>query len=199
MQSHVPAAPQVCTGGALAMKEKEEWDGMLTPLLHCVLCMGWVSWCGLLVYLVDIVDFIKHSFGKKAHRDVLPSLLKELGSTYKLLRFSSQQTQSEALQAVVKQCRMTWFHFARCLLRSNPGRPFIFEIAKWTGGESCGWVLCRPGCIVLCLFRLSSLQSLFLISSRVCWEETLAVIGLSWPLRWECEEHLLMKSKECLM
>ena len=160
----------------------------------------WVSWCCLLVYLVAIVDFIQCCLSRNTHRDVLPSLLRELGSTHsELLRFSSQQTQSEALQKVVKKCRMTWFHFARCLLRSHSARPFIFEIAKWTGGESCGWVLCRPGCIVLCLFRLSSLQSLFLISSRVCWEETLAVIGLSWPLRWEYEEHLLMKSKECLM
>lgn len=146
----------------------------------------WVSWCCLLVYLVAIVDFIQYYLSRNTHRDVLPSLLRELGSTdSRLLRFSSQQTQSDALQEVVRKSQMTWFHFARCLLRSNPTRPFIFEIANWTGGESCGWVLCRPGCIVLCLFRLSSLQTLFLISSRLYWGKTLAVIGLSWPLRWE--------------
>ena len=83
------------------------------------------------------MKFIQRYLSRDTHRDVLPSLLRELGSTaYNLLRSTSQQIQSDALQEVVKKCRMTRFHFAQCLLRSKPTRPFIFALAKYTG-ESC--------------------------------------------------------------
>ena len=47
----------------------------------------------------------------------------------------SIQQLSEAVQQVVKEHRMTWFQFARYLLRSETTCPFVFEIAQHTCGE----------------------------------------------------------------
>ena len=88
------------------------------------------------VYLVDVVNFIQTSFTRNTHRDVLRTLLTELGvADHQILRFASWQEQFVELQAVVKRSHMTWFQFAQYLLRSRLTRPFVFKIAEYTDGE----------------------------------------------------------------
>ena len=72
---------------------------------------------------------------KDAPREVFCALLTELSpNAYHLLHSSpSQQRLFESLQAVVEECRMTLFHFATFLLRSQITRHFIFSLAKCTG------------------------------------------------------------------
>ena len=91
------------------------------------------------LYLVDVTNFIRKYFEAKTP-EVLRDLLRELGKTdHHLLRFTSQQEQSVAVQAEVKRQRMTWFRFAQYLLRSKKTRPIVFQIAEYTDGESYGW------------------------------------------------------------
>ena len=85
------------------------------------------------VFLVVIAKFIQHSLGKNCHKDVLPSLLYEQSASHSSL---SQEELSAELQAMVKERQMSCFHFALFLLRSRIARPFIFEFAEYTGGES---------------------------------------------------------------
>ena len=85
------------------------------------------------VYLVDVVNFIQTSFTRNTHKDVLCTLLTELGVTdHRILRSASWQEQSVALQAVVERNHMTWFQFAQYLLRSRQTCPFVFKIAEYT-------------------------------------------------------------------
>ena len=81
-----------------------------------------------------MVKFI-HGYMKDAPREVFCALLTELSpNAYHLLRSTpSQQRLFESLQAVVKECRMTFFRFAQYLLRSQITRHFIFSITKCTG------------------------------------------------------------------
>lgn len=94
--------------------------------------------CGVLVYLLGILDVIHHHFGRNAERDVLSALYREVDEMANQLLCASPSNQQlfEALQEAVKRHRMTWFHFAQSLLHSTLARPFIFEIANYTGGES---------------------------------------------------------------
>ena len=88
------------------------------------------------VYLVGVVNFIQTSFTRNTHRDVLRTLLGELGVIdSQILHFASLQKQCVALQEVVKARSMTWFQFAQYLLRSRLTRPFVFKIAEYTDGE----------------------------------------------------------------
>ena len=88
------------------------------------------------VYLVDVVNFIQTSFTRNIHRNVLRTLLGELGVTnHQILRFATLPEQCVALQAVVKANGMSWFQFAQYLLRSRQTRPFVFQIAEYTDGE----------------------------------------------------------------
>ena len=128
--------------------------------------MGLAIFDVVYVYLVDVVNFIKTFFTRNTHKDLLRTLLGELGVTdHQILRFASWQEQSVALQAVVKRSHMTWFKFAQYLLRSKPTRPIVFKIAEYTEGE---WYQYLPSCIACCLNRLSSLQFLFVTSSSEC-------------------------------
>ena len=103
------------------------------------MCSAWdehVDVCGVRVYLVGVVEFIRHHFGRNAPRDVVSALHREIVETSHQFLLPSSQRVSEAMQEVVKERRMTWFSFARYLLRSKGTRPFVFEIPKYTGGES---------------------------------------------------------------
>ena len=136
-----PADAQKCGSGVQGKKEKE-CDGMLTHLLciaHCaVLWIEHVAFCDVHFHLVVIADFIQDFLGKTCNRDVLLSLLRELGAIMHHLvpSFLSQTELSGALQAMVKEHQISWFQFARCLLRLETTRPHIFDFAKYTQGES---------------------------------------------------------------
>ena len=91
---------------------------------------------GVHVYPVGVVMFIRHHFGKNAPRDMVSELYREIVETSHQFFLSSSQQVSEAMQEVVKERHMTWFSFARYLLRSKRTCPFVFEIPKYTGGES---------------------------------------------------------------
>ena len=68
---------------------------------------------------------------------MLPTLLRELDVlTHHLVPSPSTQEVSEALQAMVKERQISWFHFARYLLRSETTCRYIFDFAKYTRGES---------------------------------------------------------------
>ena len=86
-------------------------------------------------FLAVIAEFIQHSLGKDYHKDVLPALLNELNVPH-FLRSLSQEELSVKLQEMVKERRMSYFHFAKFLLRSEATRPFIFDFTEHTGGES---------------------------------------------------------------
>ena len=86
---------------------------------------------------VGVVTFICHHFGGNAPRDVVSALHREVVElSHRSHSFppSSQQL-SEAIQQVVKERRMTWFQFARYLLRSETTRPFVFKIVQYIGGK----------------------------------------------------------------
>lgn len=84
------------------------------------------------------MDFISIHLGGSAPRDVVLALHREVVETHHQ-HFSfppSSQQLSEAIQKVVKEHRMTWFEFARFLLRSKRTCPFVYEISKYTCSES---------------------------------------------------------------
>ena len=87
------------------------------------------------VFLAVIAEFIQHFLGRNCHKDVLPTLLSELKLPH-LLHSLSQEELSAKLQAVVKEHQMSFFQFAKFLLRSKATRPFIFDFTEHTGGES---------------------------------------------------------------
>ena len=138
-------------GGAPAM---EEWEGTDTIVTHCTVHgIEQDDVYGVPVYFVGVVDFTCRYFGPNAHRYVLCALYMEVDETAHRFLCSnpSNQRLSEALQEVVQKRRMKWFRFAKYLLRSKVTCPFVFDIPKYTHGESCGWELYTPGYLVLSL------------------------------------------------
>ena len=85
---------------------------------------------------VGVVAFICHHFGGNAPRDVVSALHREVVPRRQSNSFpASIQQLSEAIQKVVKERRMTWFQFARYLLRSETTRPFVFKIVQYIRGK----------------------------------------------------------------
>ena len=120
--------------------QRNQWRNGKVQCYHFyAVCSAWdehVDVYGVRVYLVGVVVFIRHHFGRNAPRDVVSALHREMVETSCQFFPPSSQQVSEAMQEVVKERRMTWFSFARYLLRSKGTRPFVFEIPKYTGGES---------------------------------------------------------------
>ena len=126
--------------------------GRYAALLYRII--QFIRWNMLLfvihIFLADIAEFIQLSLEKNCHKDVLPALLNELNVPH-LLHSRSQEELSAGLQAMVKERRMSCFHFAQLLLRSKTSRPFIFEFAAQTG-ESLEWELHNCGALSSAFF-----------------------------------------------
>ena len=104
------------------------------------------------VFLAVIAEFIQHFLGRNCHKDVLPTLLNELKLPHHL-HSPRQEELSVKLQAMVKEHQMSYFQFAKYLLRSEKTRPFIFDFTEHTGGESFECELCQLGALLSALFN----------------------------------------------
>ena len=105
------------------------------------------------VFLAVVAKFIQHSLGKNCHKDVLPALLTGLNRPHHLYPLSQEEL-SAKLQEMVKERRMSCFHFAMVLLRSKVTRPFIFDFTEHTGGESFMMRIMPLGCMAFSLLQL---------------------------------------------
>ena len=108
---------------------------------------------------------------KTAPKDVLPGILREVlgGNASKFLRSDQgKQILSETLETLVQDRKMTWFEFARYLIRVPSACMFIFAIWKHNHGESCGLHACIQIDNLCQSTLMVYLQPLFVMTSRRC-------------------------------